>query len=250
MFQFLSVGDTLDFEVTDTPEIVLLTPVVGVAAAENLIVRAAKALQQAKNITQGVRITIKKILPMGGGLGGGSSNAATTLVALNQLWQADLSINELTTIGLELGADVPVFICGTAAWAEGVGEEITPAEPIEPWYVVLCPPCNVSTAKILGDQCLTRDCKPITIAGFLSGEAVNVCTPIAVQHYPIIGEALSQLSEFSTATMTGTGACVFAAFNTQQDAQAALAKLSTQWTGFVTKGCNQSPLQKRLELPA
>jgi 4-diphosphocytidyl-2-C-methyl-D-erythritol kinase len=149
-----------------------------VAEQDNLIVRAAKLLQQHCRHSQGATIQIEKKLPMGGGLGGGSSNAATTLVALNQLWETGLDKAELAQLGLQLGADVPIFIAGHAAWAEGVGEELTPINPAEPWYVVLVPACHISTAEIFSSSELTRDCIPITIPGFLSGEGRNVCEDV------------------------------------------------------------------------
>lgn len=174
-FQFIDRCDQLEFELNDSGEVTLLTPIEGVNDKDNLIVRAAKLLMQQAGIQQGVAISLQKILPMGGGLGGGSSNAATTLVALNYLWDAGLSIQQLAQLGLQLGADVPVFIHGTAAWAEGVGEEITPISVDEPWFVVIVPDCHVSTAEIFSSSELTRDCKMITVSRFLSGEGVNVC---------------------------------------------------------------------------
>ena len=174
-FQFLDVADSLQFRVQDDPDITLLTPITGVADKDNLVVRAAHALQQYANVSKGVQISLEKGLPMGGGLGGGSSNAATTLVALNDLWQCGLSVDTLATLGLSLGADVPVFIHGTAAWAEGVGEKLTAISPPEPWYIVIAPDCHVSTAEVFSSQELTRDCEPITISRFLSGEGRNVC---------------------------------------------------------------------------
>jgi 4-diphosphocytidyl-2-C-methyl-D-erythritol kinase len=179
---------------------------------------------------------------MGGGLGGGSSNAATTLVALNHLWQCHLSTEQLTKIGLELGADVPIFIHGCAAWAEGIGEQLTTISPAEPWYVVIIPSCHVSTAQVFSSQELTRDCEPITIPRFLSGEGRNVCEDIVREHYPAVSDALDWLNQFSKARMTGTGACVFAGFDNQIQAQAVVSDLPKGWQGFVAKGQNMSPL--------
>lgn len=246
VFQFLDYGDTLSFEPTFAANIKLLTQIEGVEHDSNLIVRAATALQQRAGITKGVLISVEKRLPMGGGLGGGSSNAATTLVALNQLWDCQLSNGELAQIGLELGADVPIFIHGQAAWAEGVGEKLSPISPAEPWYVVIVPPCQVSTSEIFSATELTRDCEPITISRFLSGEGRNVCEDVVKDHYPAVAESLSWLAQYGQARMTGTGACVFVDVHSQQQAQKIMDDLPEAWQGFVAKGCNRSPLNLHL----
>jgi len=201
-------------------------------------------LQQYANVAQGTKITLTKKLPMGGGLGGGSSNAATTLVALNQLWQCGLNNTELAQLGLELGADVPVFIYGHSAWAEGVGEKLESISPPEPWYVVIVPDCHVSTAEIFSDVQLTRDCEPITISRFLSREGRNVCEDVVRHRYQAVSDALDWLAQFGQSKMTGTGACVFADFDSQQEAQRIVEKLPENWQGFVAKGVNQSPLTR------
>lgn len=242
VFQFLDYCDTLQFEITAQPDIQLLTPIVGVDNDNNLIVRAARLLQRHTNSQKGTNITLNKRLPMGGGLGGGSSNAATTLVALNKLWQCQLSPDELAQIGLTLGADVPVFIHGHAAWAEGIGENLTAISPPEPWYVVLIPDCHVSTADIFSSAELTRNCEPITIPRFLLGEGSNVCENVVRTYYPPVAEALDWLNQYAKSTMTGTGACVFASFEDQVHAQQVLENLPETWQGFVAKGCNLSPL--------
>ena len=241
-FQFLDYGDVLQFGVHDNPSISLSTAIDGVDDEDNLIIRAARALQASANIQQGVNITIEKRLPIGGGLGGGSSNAATTLLALNQLWQCHLSKTELAQLGLTLGADVPIFIHGEAAWAEGVGEQLSPISPPEPWYAVLVPNCHVSTAEVFSSQELTRDCEPITISRFLSGEGRNICEDVVTKHYPQVSEALSWLSQFGKARMTGTGACIFASFDSRAQAQQVITAIPAHWQGFVAKGCNCSPL--------
>ncbi|NOQ94071.1 MAG: 4-(cytidine 5'-diphospho)-2-C-methyl-D-erythritol kinase [Methylophaga sp.] len=243
-FQFLDYCDTLSFELTAESDVQLLTAIDGVKHDDNLIVRAAKALQQYAGINKGALITLEKHLPMGGGLGGGSSNAATTLVALNQLWQCSLSNDELAQIGLALGADVPIFVYGYAAWAEGVGEELTLISPDEPWYVVIAPNCHVSTAEIFSSSELTRDCKSMTIAGFLSGEGRNVCEDVVIKHYPAVAEALDWLAQYAKPRMTGTGACVFADFKSQEEAQQVMDSLPSDWQAFIAKGCNKSPLYK------
>lgn len=165
LFQFLDFADTLDFTLREDNQILLHGELAGVSAEDNLITRAARLLQQHTGTSQGADIILHKRLPMGGGLGGGSSDAATTLVGLNHLWQTGISLQSLATLGLQLGADVPVFVLGRAAWAEGVGEELTPVELDEPWYLVVMPDCQVSTAEIFSDQRLTRDTQPIYISG-------------------------------------------------------------------------------------
>lgn len=241
-FQFLDYGDELQFEVTASSAIRLRQPVEGVADADNLIVRAARLLQQHSGCEQGAIISVSKRLPMGGGLGGGSSNAATTLVALNLLWNCGLSQEQLARLGLQLGADVPIFIAGFAAWAEGVGEKLTPISPAEPWFAVIKPDCHVSTAEIFSSSELTRDCEPITISRFLSGEGRNVCEAVVKKHYPAVANALNWLAQYASPRMTGTGACIFADFENQQQAQHVVDNLPTNWQGFVAKGCNRSPL--------
>jgi len=241
-FQFLDYSDSLTFEITSNSDIQLLTPIAGVNNEDNLIVRAAKLLQQQAGIEQGADISLDKRLPMGGGLGGGSSNAATTLVALNKLWNCQLTDDELAKLGLSLGADVPIFIHGYAAWAEGVGEQLTAINPDEPWYVVIVPDCHISTAKIFSSPELTRDCTSMTMAGFLSGEGRNVCEDVVIKHYQAVAEALDWLAQYAKTRMTGTGACVFAGFNSQQKAQQVLDSMPSDWQGFIAKGCNKSPL--------
>ncbi|MDH5777502.1 MAG: 4-(cytidine 5'-diphospho)-2-C-methyl-D-erythritol kinase [Gammaproteobacteria bacterium] len=243
VFQFLDYGDTLEFVPRNDGQIMRINDIPGVMPADDLVVRAAKLLQQHTNTETGVEINLIKRLPMGGGLGGGSSDAATTLVALNQIWGCGLGVDQLAELGLILGADVPVFIRGQAAWAEGVGENLTPVELPEPWFVVLIPVISVSTAKVFSDPQLIRDCPPITIRDFLEGTGQNVCEPLVRQHYPEVESAIQDLSEFAESRMTGTGACVFAAFEQEQQARAAWEALSSRWQGFVAKGRNSSPLR-------
>ncbi|WP_438970624.1 4-(cytidine 5'-diphospho)-2-C-methyl-D-erythritol kinase [Methylophaga sp.] len=241
-FQFLDYGDSLEFEITPSSELRLRDSMSGVNDDDNLILRAANLLQKHTGTNQGAIIAVTKRLPMGGGLGGGSSNAATTLVALNALWQCGLETPELAHLGLQLGADVPVFVAGKAAWAEGVGERFTPITPEEPWFAVIKPDCHVSTAEIFSSPELTRDCEPITISRFLSGEGRNVCEDVVKKHYPAVAKALNWLAHYATPRMTGTGACVFAEFDDQRQAQQVVNDLPTNWHGFVAKGINRSPL--------
>ena len=247
VFQFLDIVDQICLRVTADGVIRRLTALPGVAPEQDLTVRAARLLQSAAGVTAGVDIQVDKRLPLGGGLGGGSSDAATVLVALNRLWGLGWSEDQLATLGLQLGADVPVFVRGHAAWAEGVGEILTPIELPEPWYLVLIPPVTVSTAEIFSAPELTRDTPPIRIPAFLAGAGDNDCAPVVRARYPVIGQYLDWLSQFGHARLTGTGACVFAAFPDQAAAQQVLAQRPADWRGFVAQGRNRSPLHHVLE---
>ena len=242
VFQFLEYGDDIQFAIREDGEIRRHGAVGDVAAEDDLMVRAARRLQSETGCALGADIRITKRLPMGGGLGGGSSDAATVLVALNQLWGLGLDTNRLAALGLELGADVPVFVRGEAAWAEGVGEVLTPVESPEPWYLVVKPPVEVPTGAVFGAPELTRDCPPITIPDFLSGRGSNVCEPVVRRRFPEVGEVLDWLGQYGEARLTGTGSCVFVAFEERAPAEAALAELPATWQGFVARGMNRSPL--------
>lgn len=220
-----------------------------VADSDNLILRAAKSLQQATSYPGGAEIWLEKRLPMGGGLGGGSSDAATTLVALNQLWNTQLSNDELAAIGLKLGADIPVFIRGFAAFAEGVGERLQAVTPTEFWYLVIAPDAHVSTAAVFQDPLLPRNTPKLGIDTLMSQPWANDCQDLVVSKYPQVAKALGWLLEYAPSRMTGTGACVFGEFSSQQQALAALAKLPSDMQGFVAKGMNISPLIVRLTHP-
>lgn len=246
VFQFLDFSDELQFQLREDGQICRVNDIPGVPEAEDLVVRAATLLKRETGCELGVDIRVQKNLPMGGGLGGGSSDAATTLVALNQLWGLSLDEDSLAALGLQLGADVPVFVRGQAAWAEGVGEHLQPVTLVEPWFVVLVPKVNVSTADLFNDPQLTRDATPIKIRGFLEGHGVdalsNVFEPVVRERYREIDEAITWLSGFSPARLTGTGACVFAAFNEASKAQEVAAQVEGRWGVFVARGCNRSPL--------
>jgi 4-diphosphocytidyl-2-C-methyl-D-erythritol kinase len=251
LFQFLDYGDELTFTLTpDSPDIRLEQPIPGVADEDNLIIRAARALAaRADKPLPGVTISVDKRLPMGGGLGGGSSNAATTLVGLNWLWQLNLSEDELAEIGLGLGADVPVFVRGRAAFAEGVGEKLTPAEPPEDWFVVLKPDCDINTGKIFSQEGLTRDTPKITIRPAFEGDASryrNDCEDVVQKLYPEVRQGLEWLSQFGPARLTGTGACIFGRFPTESAARIIWESKPSGITGFVAKGVNYSPLHQKL----
>jgi 4-diphosphocytidyl-2-C-methyl-D-erythritol kinase len=247
VFQFLDYGDRLWFEVTHSPGIELSGGLPGIAAGQDLIERAATGLQHRGQVGRGARIHIDKRLPAGAGLGGGSSDAATTLVALNRLWSVGLDSAALAELGLALGADVPVFVAGTAAWAEGVGERLTPMPELdEPWYLVIDPQVSVSTAEVFSDPALTRHSPSLRIPAFLSGAGVNHLEAVVVRRYPEVGKALRWLSEHRPARMTGSGGCVFARCVDRLQAERLLGQLPAAWNGFVARGLNRSPLQEKL----
>ncbi|MFP2833221.1 4-(cytidine 5'-diphospho)-2-C-methyl-D-erythritol kinase [Citrobacter portucalensis] len=252
LFQFLDYGDTIDITPRSDGEIHLLTPVEGVAHEDNLIVRAARSLMKAASESNclpkgsGADISIDKRLPMGGGLGGGSSNAATVLVALNHLWQCGLSVDELAALGLTLGADVPVFVRGHAAFAEGVGEILMPVEPEEKWYLVAHPGVSIPTPVIFNDPDLPRNTPKRSIKTLLKCEFGNDCEVIARKRFREVDAALSWLLEYAPSRLTGTGACVFAEFDTESRARQVLEQAPEWLKGFVAKGVNLSPLHRAL----
>ncbi|WP_295876109.1 4-(cytidine 5'-diphospho)-2-C-methyl-D-erythritol kinase [uncultured Zhongshania sp.] len=249
LFQLLDYGDTLTLKHRDDDKIRLLSELSGVNSEDNLVVRAARKLQAySKHIACGADIKLDKRLPLGGGIGGGSSDAASALLGLNKLWQLGLSLDTLAEIGLELGADVPVFVRGKTAWAEGIGEKLEPLETPELWYVVIKPDCHVSTAEIFCHEQLTRHDSPIKIATFLGGGTGNSCEPLVRKLYPKIDKALIWLEQFSPSKLTGTGACVFASFEDQITAQTVCEQRPDDIQGFVARGVNTSPLHRALGL--
>jgi 4-diphosphocytidyl-2-C-methyl-D-erythritol kinase len=247
LFQFLDYGDELSFALRDDGEVRLQTEIADVPHDSNLIVRAARALKQQSGCPLGVDIWLKKVLPMGGGIGGGSSDAATTLLGLNHLWQLGWNEDRLAALGLQLGADVPVFVRGHAAFAEGIGEILTPVTPEEPWYLVLVPQVSVSTAEIFSDPLLTRDTPPIKVRPVPKGNSRNDCLPVVTRRYPEVGNALNLLGKFTEAKLTGTGSCVFGAFPSKAEADKVSALLTETLTGFVAKGANISMLHRKLQ---
>jgi len=246
VFQFIDRQDRLWFDVRDDGQVRRLTPMPSVPEQQDLTVRAARALQEATGCRLGADIRVQKVLPLGGGLGGGSSDAATTLVALNRLWGLSLDPDALANLGLRLGADVPVFVRGEAAWGEGVGEDLTPVALPEPWYLVLVPPCQVSTAAVFGHPKLTRDSSAVTLIDFLSGDRANDCLPVVRADYPPVSAALEWLSGQGQARLTGTGSCCFAEFDDHRSAETALGRLPLGFEGFLARGLNRSPLLDRL----
>ncbi len=255
VFQFLDYSDELTFTVTDDGEITRLSPIAGVAEAADLCVRAARLLQTTAQVRQGVRIQLQKRLPLGGGLGGGSSDAATTLLALNELWGLHWPPAELAALGLQLGADIPVFIHGHTAWGEGVGEVLKPVALPATWYVVITPPAAVSTPQVFAEfaaRCerqLTHPSPPITIRDFHAGRTHNDLEPVVRRLYPEVDNALRLLNNFGMARMTGSGACVFLAVDSEASGNAVLSAVKTKgpasYTGFVAQGINVHPIHAR-----
>lgn len=251
MFQLLDVGDTLHF--SHDKQLNVSPDFPNLKMEDNLVYRAAAALKKATDYQGGANIVLDKQLPMGGGIGGGSSNAATTLLALNQLWQTQLNIDSLADIGRQLGADVPVFVRGHSAWAEGVGEVLEPVELPEKYFFVLIPPCHVSTAEIFSHSELTRSNSPITMSAFFQGAKLNVCQTVVRKLYPDVDKALVWLENLAPAQLTGTGCCVFASFDNAEQATAVLQQLpqkmkETGFKGFVAKGVNRSSAYEALQL--
>ncbi|MQR00370.1 4-(cytidine 5'-diphospho)-2-C-methyl-D-erythritol kinase [Glaciimonas soli] len=256
VFQLLNYGDLLDFETRNDGVIRRITDIPGVAEESDLIVRAAKLLQiaakkkdgQAK-ASLGANIAIKKILPMGGGLGGGSSDAATTLMTLNHLWQTGFSRTELMEIGLQLGADVPFFVFGQNAFAEGVGETLQAVQTPAAWYVVIEPGVSIPTALIFSSEELTRDTKLVKIADFSGHQRCfgkNDLEIVATKLFPVVAEAISWLKKYGDARMTGSGACVFCAFTDEEQADVVLMQLKTQkkhWKAWKASAIECHPLK-------
>ena len=246
-FQLLDWGDEMRFRANQSGKIKLSIRDLGIPDEENLITRAALVLRDAAAESGlGADIEVDKVIPAGGGLGGGSSNAATTLLALNHLWGLGLSNETLQEMGAKLGADVPVFVAGSSAWAEGIGDILTPIELPANHYLIIKPDCDVSTAKIFSCEQLTRSTSPITLAAFFRGYSRNDCQPIVRDLYPEVDNALNWLDKFGKARLTGTGACVFASFETRAEAEAVKRQLPEQWKGFVVGGVDKSPFLSAL----
>lgn len=242
VFQFVELCDWITFHPVGNDQVHLSNTLPGVPEEADLTVRAARLLQAETGCKSGVIIEVNKNLPMGGGLGGGSSDAATTLVVLNRLWGLNLPKEKLLAMGLKLGADVPVFVFGHASWGEGVGEKLEKIEVPEKWVVILKPDCNVETKEIFCAEDLTRNSKSITMRGFIEGDQVNDCLKTVCRFYPMVEKALKELSQFSEARLTGTGACVFSQFDSYEKAKEAYNQLNSRWTAFLTKCVNESPL--------
>lgn len=248
VFRFIDRADRLRFALRADGEVHRSTELAGVAESADLTVRAARLLQAETGCKLGVDIGIEKHLPMGGGLGGGSSDAATTLIALNRLWQLRLTRAQLQVLALELGADVPVFVFGRNAFGEGIGEQLQALEIPPAWYLVLVPPVAVSTAAVFADPALTRSSRPVTIRAFSEGCGTserlwqNDLEAVVCLRYPAIARHLSWLRRFGHAALTGSGACVFASFNSEASARAVLDQLPAGMQGFLAEGLSQHPL--------
>ncbi len=243
LFRFIDLNDTLHFCLRSDGVIHRTNEVVGVAESQDLVVRAARLLQQETACALGVDITVEKHIPMGGGLGGGSSDAATTLIALNRLWSLGLNRDKLMQLGLQLGADVPVFVFGESAFAQGVGEELQAYALPEAWYVVLFPPVHVPTAKIFSHPELTRDSDSIIMRALSTQSLRNDLQSVVCRLYPEVAVYLEALASYGEAKMTGSGACVFAEFDSQARAESVLQKLPSFMRGVAVKGLSRHPLQ-------
>lgn len=273
VFQILDRGDLLHFSLEPEPGIRISPSFNDIPLKDNLIYKAAELLKKESKHSDslpGVHIRVEKNLPMGGGLGGGSSNAASTLLALNYLWEINLDEDSLATIGANLGADVPIFVRGKSAWAEGIGEIITPIQLSEFWYVILVPDCHINTGEIFSHERLTRGTPKMRIApalegqenekqtevkiahqdqldsNFLSDEYRNDCEALVSELHPEIRDAIYWLKQFATSRLTGTGACCFARFESEIKAQQVLNEAQSKFKGFIAKGVNLSPAIQRL----
>ena len=246
LFQLLDFGDTLSFTSNFSGEITLDFKIDNIPTKDNLIFRAALILQEHVNGKNGCSISLNKKLPMGAGLGGGSSNAATALIGLNSLWECGLPINKLAELGRQLGADVPVFVHGESAFGEGIGDILTPIDLPERWFLVVTPDCHVPTAKIFSNPQLTRNSSPIKIRA-LSGEQYrNDCQSVVLKLYPAVQQVLEWMENFAAPLMTGTGASVFCSFDNQLEADKVFSQVPKQWQAFVAKGVNRSPLHQQM----
>ncbi|MBM3359284.1 MAG: 4-(cytidine 5'-diphospho)-2-C-methyl-D-erythritol kinase [Betaproteobacteria bacterium] len=243
VLRFIDYGDTLRFRVREDGVVARAGEVAGVPAEQDLSVRAAQLLKQASGTRLGAEITLEKRLPVGGGLGGGSSDAATTLLALNQLWTTGLTRGQLLALALELGADVPAFVFGDNALAEGIGERLSPIAVPPEWYLVLTPPVAVPTARIFAHPQLKRDSKAIRIQGFSVEQAGNDLEPVVCQEYPEVARHLAWLRQSAPAWVTGSGACVFAAFPTEDAARQVWARAPAGMQGFIARGLARHPLR-------
>lgn len=246
-FRLLDWGDTLDFTLRDDGILRRLNDVPGVPEADDLVIRAARLLQGASGSRLGADIALHKVLPMGGGIGGGSSDAATTLIALNRLWGAGLSRTELQALGLQLGADVPVFIFGRDAFAEGVGEALQPLALPPAWYVIVFPGVGIPTAEIFRAPELTRDTAPIKIADFVTSPTLNDLQAVACGRFPEVRRVIDWLAQHAPARMTGSGACVFAEVASEADAQRIAGSCPAPWQAWKVRSLARHPLYEWLQ---
>jgi 4-diphosphocytidyl-2-C-methyl-D-erythritol kinase len=246
-FRLLDWSDTLDFALREDGEIRRTTTLAGVPAEADLVVRAARLLQEASGTPLGADIAVHKVLPMGGGIGGGSSDAATTLIALNRLWQTGLDRTALRALGLRLGADVPVFVFGRDAFAEGVGEALQPIVLPPAWYVIVSPGIGIPTAEIFSAPDLTRDSAPIRMPDFAASTTRNDLQAVACKRYPAVAEAIDWLARYAPARMTGTGSCVFAEAASRAEADRIVAECPAGWQAWSAASLARHPLHDWLE---
>lgn len=248
LFQLLEFGDQIDFHVTASPlpSVQLIDHFVDLPAADNLISRAAESLIPFAQQPSAVQIQLHKQIPIGGGLGGGSSDAATTLLALNELWQCGLTPEQLAQLGVQLGADVPLFVLGRSAWATGIGEQLTPLTLPTPWFVICHPTIKVSTAEVFADPDLTRNSQDMTIQAALAGVGHNDCEPVVRRNYPEIAAMLDTMNHFGDARLTGTGACGFIAVAEPDRATQIVQSLTPLYPTILTRGINTSPVHQRI----
>lgn len=248
LFQLLDWGDELGFTLLDRDVIEIDMPGMEIPLENNLIYRAARLLREtASRPLPGVSVRVTKRIPDSGGLGGGSSNAATALHALNQLWSLNVDNQTLQQLGLTLGADVPLFVAGHSAWAEGIGEQLEPLTLPEYWYLIIHPNCRVATGEIFSSRELTRNSLPITIAAFFKGGTRNDCQPVVQSLYPEVDKALKWLENFGDARLTGTGACIFASWPDKASAETVAQQVPSGWNSYLARGINTSPLISALE---
>jgi 4-diphosphocytidyl-2-C-methyl-D-erythritol kinase len=247
VFQLIDLCDRLEITVRGDGAITRPTGPAGVPEDQDLVVRAARALQQASGTGLGAEIAIRKRIPLGGGLGGGSSDAATTLLALNQMWKLGYTSEQIATFGAALGADVPIFVAGRSSWAEGIGEKLTPVSlGADSWYLIIFPGVAVPTAAVFQAPELTRNSPPTTMRGFLETGGRNDCEAVVRARFPAVGEALDWLGRHAPARLTGTGSCVFAKFSRAADAERVAARVPDTWRAFVARGVDSSPLLDEL----
>jgi 4-diphosphocytidyl-2-C-methyl-D-erythritol kinase len=253
LFQLVDLCDSIGLRTRQDGIVQRLAGPSDVPPEKDLAIRAARALQQHTGVSLGADVQVRKAIPAGGGLGGGSSDAATVLLALNRLWGTSLSRDVLAQIGLRLGADVPLFVGGASAWGESRGERLQPMSLPARWFVIVHPGCSISTAEIFQAPELTRNSPLITIRAFAAGQTSNVCEPVARSRYPEVGAALDWLEaqigagDARRARMTGTGACVFASFERAEDAERVAARVPDRWSSFVARGLDRSPLHAMLD---
>ena len=247
VFQLIDLMDAIDISVREDGMIFRPSGPAGVPEDQDLVVRAARALKAATGSRLGANISVTKRIPLGGGLGGGSSDAATTLVGLNHMWRTGLTSAQLAAIGASLGADVPVFVAGRSAWAEGIGEILTPVQlGKDSWYLVIFPGVLVPTASVFQAPELTRNSPPTTMRGFLETGGRNDCETVVRARFPAVGEALDWLGRLAPARLTGTGSCVFAKFSRAADAERVAARVPDTWRAWVARGLDESPLLEQL----